>query len=289
MLIGGIEAGGTKFVCAVGDENGHVKEKTTFPTEDPDQTLEDVEEFFKQYEIQALGVGTFGPVDLDAKSSTYGTIQKTPKINWQYYPFLQKLKEIFSVPIAMDTDVNAACLGEFTYGAARNADSSLYITVGTGIGAGLVQHGRVFQGKNHSEMGHILIPKHPDDDFGGNCPSHGTCFEGLASGPAIEKRYGKKGHLLAEEAHVWELEAYYLAQAIMSYYVILSPEKIILGGGVMKQEKLYPMVQDKFMELLNGYLEVENVKDLIVAPELDDEQGVIGSVMLGLKALEKKA
>ncbi|SET48225.1 fructokinase [Salinibacillus kushneri] len=288
MLIGSIEAGGTKFVCAVGDEKGLVLDKTSFSTEEPDKTLAKVESFFKEHPIEALGVGTFGPVDLDKTSNSYGTILKTPKIKWQNYPFLQKLKNTFHVPVAMDTDVNTACLGEYYYGAAKEANSSLYITVGTGIGAGLVQNGQVFQGKNHSEMGHIFVQKHPDDDFKGSCPSHGACIEGLASGPAIEKRYGKKGYLLAENPGVWEMEAFYLAQAIMNYFVMLSPEKIILGGGVMKQEKLYQMVQDEFMNLLNGYLAVDNVKNLIVKPELKDEQGVIGAIMLGVKALKRE-
>lgn len=280
MLIGGIEAGGTKFVCAVGDENGKILAKVSFPTKEPDVTLAKTKEFFDKHEIEALGVGAFGPIDLDKRSATYGTILNTPKTNWRNYPLLDQLKADFSVPVYIDTDVNVACLGEYTYGAGKNVDSCLYITIGTGIGAGLVQSGQVFQGKNHSEMGHILVQKHEDDPFEGSCPSHGACIEGLASGTAIEKRYGKKGMKLANNDKVWEIEAYYLAQACMNYYVILQPEKIILGGGVMKQEKLYEMTREKFMKFLNGYLEVPNVRQLIVAPELNDDQGVIGAMLL---------
>ena len=280
MLFGGIEAGGTKFVCAVGDETGKILEKISFPTEDPDVTLAKAKAFFDQYEIEALGVGTFGPVDLDKRSATYGTILNTPKIKWRNYPLLDKLKADYSVPVYLDTDVNVACLGEYTYGAGKNVDSCLYITVGTGIGAGLVQNGKVFQGKNHPEMGHILLQKHEDDPFSGSCPNHGACLEGLASGTAIEKRYGKKAFELANDEKVWEIEAYYLAQACMNYFVMLQPEKIILGGGVMKQEKLYDMIREEFMKLLNGYLEVPDVKQLIVEPELNDDQGVIGAIAL---------
>ncbi|MGX4668472.1 ROK family protein [Cerasibacillus sp. JNUCC 74] len=283
MLIGAIEAGGTKFVCAVGDKNGKIIDKISLPTVDPDDTLKAVKNYFANYAIEALGVGMFGPIDLDKKSSTYGSVLHTPKINWRNYPLLDKLQHDFSVPVYLDTDVNTACLGEYNYGAGKHADSCLYITVGTGIGAGFVLRGDVFQGKNHPEMGHILLRKHQDDPFTGSCPSHGSCLEGLASGTAMEKRYGKKANLLVDKEQVWEIEAYYLAQAIVNYYLILSPEKIIIGGGVMKQVKLYSMIRKYFLELLNGYLEVKQVDDLIVAPTLNDEQGVKGAIALTLK------
>ncbi|WP_085991055.1 ROK family protein [Oceanobacillus senegalensis] len=283
MLIGGIEAGGTKFVCAVGDKSGKVFDKVSFPTEDPDVTLANVKAFFDKHEIEALGIGTFGPVDLVKDSATYGNILNTPKTKWRNFPLLDRLKADYSVPVYLDTDVNAACLGEYTYGVGRDVDSCLYVTVGTGIGAGLVQNGKVFQGRNHSEMGHIFVPKHEHDPFEGACPSHGACIEGLASGTAIEKRYGKKGIELVDNDKVWEIEAYYLAQACMNYFVVLQPAKIILGGGVMKQEKLYEMVRGKFMELLNEYVEVPDVDNLIVAPELEDEQGVMGAMVLCMR------
>ncbi|MBU5266824.1 ROK family protein [Virgibacillus proomii] len=283
MLIGAIEAGGTKFVCAVGDKNGKIIDKISLPTVDPDDTLKAVKNYFANYAIEALGVGMFGPVDLDKKSSAYGSVLNTPKISWRNYPLLDKLQHDFSVPVYLDTDVNTACLGEYNYGAGKHADSCLYITVGTGIGAGFVLRGEVFQGKNHPEMGHILLRKHQDDSFTGSCPSHGSCLEGLASGTAIEKRYGIKANLLVDKEQVWEIEAYYLAQAMMNYYLILSPEKIIIGGGVMKQVKLYSMIRKYFLDLLNGYLEVKQVDDLIVAPMLNDEQGVKGAIALTLK------
>lgn len=283
MLIGGMEAGGTKFVCAVGDESGEIFDKVSFPTRDPDETLADAKQFFDKHKIEALGVGSFGPIDLRKQSETFGQVLCTPKLKWRNYSLLSKLQDDYAVPVYLDTDVNAACLGEYKYGAGRDVNSCLYITVGTGIGAGLVQNGKIFQGENHSEMGHIFVQKRVDDLFIGSCPSHGSCIEGLASGPAIEQRYGKKGIDLVENEEVWELEAYYLAQAIVNYFAILSPEKIILGGGVMKQEKLYPMIREQFVKLINGYFEIGHIDDLIVAPELEDEQGVKGAILLGVE------
>ena len=281
MLIGGIEAGGTKFVCAVGDSSGNIVEKVSFPTEGPRETLQEVKRFFSNHEITSLGIGSFGPVDLDKESETFGTILNTPKTKWKQFDILKELKEMFQIPIFIDTDVNAACLGEYKYGAGKDVKSCLYITVGTGIGAGLVREGEIFQGKSHSEMGHVFVQQHPDDPYQGNCPSHRNCLEGLAAGPAIEKRYGKKGVTLSENDKVWEIEAFYLAQAIMNYTLILSPERIIIGGGVMKQEKLYDLIRKKFMKLMNGYLTIENVDQFIVAPALKDEQGIKGAIALG--------
>lgn len=280
MLVGGIEAGGTKFVCAVGDQFGKIIDKVSFPTEGPEETFSEVKKFFSKYSIEAMGVGSFGPIDLNIDSETYGTILNTPKIRWKNFDLMGKLKSDYQVPISLDTDVNAAALGEYKYGAGKDVKCCMYITVGTGIGAGFVQKGNTYIGKNHPEMGHILIQQREDDRFAGNCAYHGTCLEGLASGPAIEKRYGMLGKLLPADHEVWELEAYYLAQAIMNYFVTLSPEKIIIGGGVMKQQQLYPLIREKFLGLLNGYIEIENVDDFIVAPKLEDKQGVLGAMGL---------
>ncbi|MFC2948728.1 ROK family protein [Virgibacillus sediminis] len=281
MLLGGIEAGGTKFVCAVSNGNSkQIIDKVSFPTGNPEETLLEAKGFFEKHAIEALGVASFGPVDLNIKSKTYGSFLNTPKEKWKHYPLLEQLRALFNIPVYMDTDVNAACLAEYKFGAGQGSDTCLYITVGTGFGAGLVQNGEIYQGKNHSEMGHVIIKKHPDDPYDGCCPYHGSCIEGMASGLAIEKRYGKKGMELTENDQVWDIEAYYLAQAIMNYYVVLIPEKIIVGGGVMKQEKLYPLIRSYFAEQMNGYLDVGPVDELIVAPELNDEQGVIGAMEL---------
>ncbi|SFB10941.1 fructokinase [Lentibacillus halodurans] len=280
MVFGGIEAGGTKIVCAVGNRSGEITSKKVIPTSAPEETLMEVKAFFSHFDLEALGVGSFGPVDLNKESDTYGTILNTPKTDWKNFDLLGRLKGDYQIPVYIDTDVNAACLGEYRYGAGKCVNSCLYITVGTGIGAGLVQDGYTFQGKIHPEMGHVMVPRHSDDSFAGCCPYHGNCLEGMASGPAIEKRHGNKGYLLSHDAAVWEIEAHYLAHAIVNYTLILSPERIILGGGVMKQEILYSLVREKVSKLLNSYVDVGNLNDFISAPALDDEQGVKGAITL---------
>lgn len=236
-MLGGIEAGGTKFVCAVGREDGTIIDRIEFPTKMPDETIEKVIQYFSQFSLQAIGIGSFGPVDNDKTSQTYGTITATPKAGWRHYPFLQTVKNEMKIPVGFSTDVNAAALGEFLFGEAKGLDSCLYITIGTGIGAGAIVEGRLLQGLSHPEMGHIYIRRHPDDVYQGKCPYHGDCFEGLASGPAIEARWGKKAADLSDIAQVWELEGYYIAQALAQYILILAPKKIILGGGVMQQKQ----------------------------------------------------
>ncbi|WP_096438718.1 ROK family protein [Alteribacter populi] len=280
MLRGAIEAGGTKFVCAVGNQSGEIVDKVTLPTKGPEVTLQEVYRFFHKYPIEALGVGSFGPIDLNKNSDRYGYVLNTPKVKWKNFHFLGELESQYNVPVFLDTDVNVAALGEFTWGAAKDVTSALYITVGTGIGAGFVKDGQTLIGKNHPEMGHVFVQKHKDDSFKGCCPYHNACLEGLASGPAIKERYGVEGHLLGEECHVWELEAYYLAQAIMNYTLVLSPERIILGGGVLKQEGLYRLIRKKVANLMNGYVDIENMDEYIVPPQLMDEQGIKGALAL---------
>lgn len=189
MKLGAIEAGGTKFICAVGDENGNIFEKAVFPTKTPLETIGDMVNFFKDKNIDSLGIGSFGPIDPDKKSLTYGYIMNTPKDGWKNFNFLGELKKYFSIPMEFDTDVNGSVLGEVLWGAGKGVDTCLYITVGTGIGAGAFVKGKLLHGISHPEMGHILVPKVVNDNFEGNCPYHKNCLEGLASGPAIEKRW----------------------------------------------------------------------------------------------------
>ncbi|MBS4223215.1 ROK family protein [Lederbergia citrea] len=289
-MLGAIEAGGTKFVCAVGTEDGKIIERIQIDTLTPEQTMPEVIGFFQKYEIDALGIGSFGPVDIDKNSETYGNITSTPKRGWANFPFVKTMEEALNVPIEFNTDVNAAALGEMMHGAARGVDSCLYITVGTGIGGGAVVQGKMLQGLSHPEMGHILVRRHPEDSFIGACPYHQDCLEGMAAGPAIEKRWGKKGHQLQDNEKVWEIESYYLAQALMQYIVIVSPKKIIMGGGVMKQAQLFPLVHQQVKELLNGYVPLpqvtERIEDYIVAPGLGDDAGITGALMLAKQALE---
>lgn len=287
-MLGAVEAGGTKFVCAVGDEHGNILKRIQIPTTFPEETMPQVVNFFKKYDIQAIGIGSFGPIDVNQENSTYGCITSTPKLAWRDYSFVHTMKKAFSVPVGFQTDVNAAALGEATLGAAKGLDSCLYITVGTGIGAGAIVQGQMLQGLSHPEMGHILIKRRADDSFQGKCPYHQDCLEGLAAGPAIEERWGDKGINLVNNPKVWDLEGYYLAQAIMDYVVILSPKKIILGGGVMKQRQVFTSIYQYLPKLLNEYVLLPELSDYIVSPGLGENAGIIGSLLLADRALKEE-
>lgn len=279
-MLGAIEAGGTKFVCAVGTEDGKIIKRMQIPTEIPEKTMPKVIEFFQEHPIDTVGIGSFGPLDLNEKSGTYGYITSTPKPGWINYPFVETVGNALNVPVAFDTDVNAAVWGEFLHRAGKGLDSCLYITVGTGIGAGAVVEGKLLHGLNHPEMGHILLRRHPEDRFEGFCPYHQDCLEGLAAGPAIEKRWGTKGDALPEGHAAWEMEAYYLAQALMQYIFILSPKKIIMGGGVMKQTHLFPLIHREVERLSKGFLILPPMKSYIVAPKLGDDSGIMGALAM---------
>ena len=289
MLIGGIEAGGTKMVCAVGDENGVVKDRTSFPTRQPEETFADMIAYYRNWDIQALGIGCFGPLDLNRQSRTYGYITKTPKPGWGNCDIVGAFKDALGVPVGFDTDVNGAVLGEVTWGAAKGLDSAIYITIGTGVGVGVYVNGGLLHGLVHPEGGHILLIRHPKDTYEGKCPFHKSCVEGLAAGPSIEARWGKKAAELADRDEVWEMEAYYIAQAITDYILSYSPQKIILWGGVMHQEKLFGMVRKEVLNLLNGYVAhemiTEHIDQYIVPPALGEDPGIMGAIKLGLDAL----
>ncbi len=289
MLIGGIEAGGTKMVCAVGDESGKVMDRVSFPTRQPEETFRDLIDYFKGRDIQALGVGCFGPLDLNKNSKTYGYITKTPKKGWEYCDVVGTLKNALNVPVGFDTDVNGAVLGEVTWGAAKGAECAFYITVGTGVGVGVYVNGGLLHGLVHPEAGHMLLGRHPEDEYVSCCPYHKNCMEGLASGSAVSGRWGKKGVELADRDEVWELEAFYIGQAIANYVLAYSPQKIILWGGVMHQEKLFDMVRREAKNMLNGYIPhdmiLNSMEEYIVPPALGEDPGIMGAIKLGLDAL----
>jgi fructokinase len=293
-VLGGIEAGGTKFVCAVGTGPDEILAETEFSTTSPEETIGRAIAFFEgQFNpIDAIGIGSFGPVDPDPSSPTFGTITTTPKPGWQNVDVLGRVKAALSVPAAFDTDVNAAALGEHRWGAARGLDTFVYITVGTGIGGGAMVEGNLLHGVMHPEMGHLRIPHDRErDPFEGTCPFHGDCLEGLASGPAIEARWGERGEALPEGHPAWPLEAHYLALGLVSIICILSPQRIILGGGVMERSFLFPMIRSEVQDLLNGYIEVppitEEIDAYIVSPALGGRAGVLGAMALGMRALER--
>jgi fructokinase len=294
-LFGGIEGGGTKFVCAVGNETGEILAETRFPTTSPDETLTRSVDFFKE-QIQALGplasigVASFGPLDPRFASATFGRILPTPKPGWTDADIVDPLRAAFDVPIAFDTDVNGAALGEWRWGAAQGLDTFIYLTIGTGIGGGGLVNGGLMHGLLHPEMGHIPLPRDSAvDPFEGSCPFHGDCFEGLASGPALEKRWGQKAETLPPDHPAWDLEAHYIALALHSFICTLSPQRIIIGGGVAQQPQIMPLVQEKTRASLNGYVRspdiLENIDTYIVPPALGGQAGVLGAIALAQQAL----
>lgn len=289
-LYGGIEAGGTKFVCAIGTGPDDLRELARFETTTPEQTLSQVVDFFqKQAEagnrIESLGIGSFGPVDVHRASETFGYITSTPKPGWRNTDFVGTIRKALQVPVAFDTDVNVAALGEKTWGAAQGLETFIYLTIGTGIGGGGFTNGKMMHGLLHPEVGHIRIPHDfKKDPFPGRCPFHGDCLEGLASGPAIEERWNIAGNDLPSDHPAWLLEAEYLAYALVNFICTISPQKIILGGGVMEQESLFPLIRSKVKELLNGYVDAETIHSqidqYIVPPALGNQSGVLGAIAL---------
>lgn len=290
MLYGALEAGGTKMVCAVGNEKGEILDRVSIPTKTPEETMPEMAAYFADKGIAALGIGCFGPIDLNRTSPTYGYITTTPKLAWKNYDICGYFREHLQVPIGFDTDVNGSMLGEATWGCARGLDTAIYITIGTGIGVGVLAGGKLLHGMQHPEGGHILLPVRSDDPYSGKCPYHGTCLEGLASGPAIEARWGAPAKELAGRDEVWDLEAWYIACALTNYIMILSPQKIILGGGVMHQTQLMGRIRAYVKEMAGGYLvtkELENLEQYIVLPSLDDNQGIMGALKLGMDELAR--
>lgn len=289
-LFGALEAGGTKMVCAIGDSCGNIIERISIPTRTPDETMPEMIAFFQKYPIEALGIGCFGPVDLDRSSATYGYITTTPKLAWQNYPIVDTFKAALNVPVGFDTDVNASALGEATFGCTKGLHSSIYITIGTGIGIGVIANGKPYHGMIHPEGGHILLAPHPEDPMQeGCCPFHKNCLEGMASGPAIEKRWGRPGASLAEDLRVWELEAFYLGQALVNYILMLSPQRIVLGGGVMHQPGLLELIRKETVKQLNGYVRGKGLCDMetyIVGASLNDNQGILGAIELAVQEVK---
>ncbi len=286
-LYGGIEGGGTKFVCAIGNENGDLLETVRFPTTTPDETMDRALEFFRPHagELASVGIGSFGPVDLNPNSPTFGYVTTTPKPGWSWADVAGPIRAGLGVPVGFELDVNIAAMGEHRWGAAQGLDTFIYLTIGTGIGGGVMAEGKLLHGAMHPEMGHVLLPHdRAADPFEGACPFHGDCFEGLAAGPSIEKRWGQKGTSLPEGHPAWELEAHYVALGLVSFICSLSPQRIIIGGGVMQQPQLFPLVREKVQKLLNGYLQIpailEGIDSYIVPPALGGDAGVKGALAL---------
>lgn len=290
---GAIEAGGTKFVCAVGSGPHDWQEEIRFPTTTPEETIGRAVDFFRVHHarqpLAAVGIGSFGPVDPDPGSPTFGRITTTPKPGWPDTDIVAAIRAALDVPVGFDTDVNAAALGEGRWGAAQGLDTFIYLTVGTGIGGGGMVGGRLLHGMLHPEMGHVRVPHDlAADPYPGCCPFHGDCLEGLAAGPALQGRWGARAEELPPDHTAWDLEARYLALGLVSYICTLSPQRIVMGGGVMEQPRLLPLVRCQVQEILNGYLRtpqiLAEINRYIVAPGLGNRAGIAGALALAMDA-----
>lgn len=292
MRLGALEAGGTKMVCAIGDELGNIESRASFPTRKPEETMPDIIGFFADQKIEALGVGSFGPLSLDPESSDFGAITTTPKLEWRSFPLRKSLADALNVPVGIDTDVNAAALGEAVYGAGKGLNSLVYYTVGTGIGGRCALRRAAAARAGASGNGaYAVAPGSARSLSKGLLPYHESCLEGLANGPAIEKRWGISAKELPEDHIAWEIEAEYLAQMCVNTIVLLSPKRIVLGGGVMHQAHLFPRIRRRTLELLGGYVAhpaiLEKIDTFIVPPALGDNAGAVGSLLLAVNAIQK--
>lgn len=291
ISFGGVEAGGTKFVCAIGSGPDDIRVVETIATTTPEETLGRTVDFFRPYDTLAgIGIGSFGPVDPDPRSATFGYITSTPKPGWQNTDFVGFVKSALGVNVVFDTDVNAAAIGEYRWGAAVGLDSFIYLTIGTGIGGGGMVRGRRLRGLVHPEMGHLLLPRAENDPLRGTCPFHGDCLEGMASGPAIRARAGRPAEELPPDDPAWTFEVHYLSTAIVNYVCTLSPKRVVLGGGVMKQAHLFPRIRERVRTLLNGYIQspaiLENMDQYIVPAALGSRAGVLGALALAREAVD---
>lgn len=298
-LIAAIEAGGTKFNCAIGTGPDDIRSQVRIETTNPTETLRDVMDYLEGAmrefgPVSAIGMGSFGPLDLQPSSETYGYITTTPKEGWKYTDLLGAMRECFHVPIGFDTDVNAAALGEFTWGNGKGCDPLVYITVGTGIGGGLLLRGEPHHGALHPEIGHLMVPQvmseAPNPD--GICPFHGNCLEGLISGPALAARWGVSPEECGPDHACWGEFASLMALALMNITLTVSPQRIILGGGVMHQTHLYPMIQEELQRMLNSYVQtrelMEGIEHYVVHPALGDNAGLLGAMALGQQAIKRR-
>ncbi|HEC00243.1 MAG TPA: ROK family protein, partial [Sphingomonadales bacterium] len=292
-LFGGLEAGGTKFNCVIGNGNGNIITRQSFPTSNPQETLGRVSEFFKENilthgPIQAVGIAQFGPINLNRASENYGQILATTKPGWSRRDIVGYFSAIFDVPIAFQSDVNAAALGEYHFGTAKGCDNFVYITVGTGIGGGVYVNGELLNDRGHPEIGHMLVPHDAaQDSFKGSCPYHADCLEGLASGTAIKARSGRPAEELEPDHSAWELEAQYLAILCVNLTYCYAPEKIIMGGGVMHQKQLFPLIRQFFMSKMQEYAAPFNgttIEQYIAPTSLEGEAATRGALILAHQA-----
>lgn len=295
-LFGGIEAGGTKFVCAVGSGPDDIRAEIRFSTTaSPDETIGQAVTFFREQmaeePLDAIGIASFGPLDPDPNSPTFGYVTTTPKVGWAHTNLAGAVRQALGLPVGFDTDVNGAALSEHRWGAAQGLDTFVYITVGTGLGGGGMVNGQLIHGLMHPEMGHMMVPHSWENDpYEGFCPYHGDCWEGLCAGPALHERWKVDPATLPPEHNAWELEAHYLALGLVNIITVLSPQRIIMGGGVMEQAHLFPLIHSQVYAQLNGYIQraaiLENMDRYIVSPALGSRAGVLGAIALAQDAIK---
>ena len=288
-MYGAIEAGGTKMICALADEKLEIIDRIQFPTTSPSENIGQMIEFFSKYKdkLKSIGLATFGPVDINTNSKTYGKILNTPKTAWRNFDFVKSLEESLNVDVYLTTDVNAAAYGEIKQGAGLGKDSLVYYTIGTGVGGGVIQNGEFVGGRSHLELGHMVINKHPEDDYEGYCYAHKACLEGLAAGPSIYDRFKVLGKDLPIDHKFWDIEAYYIGQCIYNTVLSFNPEIIVLGGGVIQKEGLIEKVRKAYKKLMNGYIEVENLDEYIVKPKIEGEPAIVGALLLAKENSKK--
>ena len=287
-MLGGIEAGGTKFVCVVGSGPGEVLASQRFPTGDPGTTIATAIAFFGENgPVEAIGIASFGPLELRHDHPSFGFITSTPKAGWAHTDLAGAVRRGLGLPVEIDTDVNAAALAEWRWGAGQGVGDMIYLTVGTGIGGGAISSGRIVHGLVHPEMGHLAIPREPDDSYAGGCPYHGACWEGLASGPALEARWGRRGEVLAELAGAAiDLEARYLAAGLRNLIYTLAPERIVIGGGLSELPGLFVALRNRLSQALAGYPGLTEHSDdgFVVPPGLGGRSGSFGALALADRA-----
>ncbi len=287
-LFGGIECGGTSFVCAIASGPTDIVSETRFATTTPTETLATAVNFFRSkrssHTLSAMGIASFGPVDLNRSSPTYGYITTTPKSGWDDVDVAGYISRELALPVGWDTDVNATALAEHRWGNAVGLDTFVYVTVGTGIGGGALVEGRPMHGLVHPEMGHMRVPRDPNDGYPGCCPYHGDCLEGLACGPAIRQRWEALPEELPDDHPAWELEARYLAAGLANIVFTLSPRRIVIGGGVMRRSVLLPLMRQRLLAQLANYVQastlVDDIDSYVVPPALGDHAGVLGAIAL---------
>jgi fructokinase len=294
-LVGGIEAGGTKFVCALGTGPDDVRAQVRIATTTPEETIGKAVDFFRQQAESAgspaaFGIASFGPIDPNPNSPSYGLITSTPKPGWRDTDLVGPVRAAFRLPVGFDTDVNVAAVGEHTWGAGQSVEDLIYLTIGTGIGGGGLVNGRLMHGLIHPEMGHMRIPHdRQQDPYAGCCPFHGDCLEGLACGPAIRQRWQAASESLPADHPAWPLEAHYLALALVNVICTLSPQRVILGGGVMSATQLFPLIRQEVQKLLNEYVQspaiLADIDGYIVPPGLGDRAGVLGAFALAQRLI----